>query len=739
MDVFELSNDDKFVDLHGREIPAVRNKQEDIALSLAELKPAGVAIYQKSQYEKLSKIDVPFDSDFVDYMLESAKNYMLNNKVSFSQDQIMRSIENCKSILIDNKNPAPHKQPSFLQNRSVAKGGDDEILIQVTNKPSQFQPPSAKHKIPNFKNINPKLHVSPKTSPKSIKVTSQVENGTRKPKVDTDKAQDGTTKLKNGSDQTQGAKSLKRFTYNIVQEERTVYVTKIDKRNCIWVRDKANDEIFELIHDKVNEEAKHQKVPSKPWKTEKVYMAQDKGCWFRCKIARMFPLTVFFLDYGNVAEVDENREISEDLAKIPCMATRITFKEAEYLPILEDEIRIKNFYYNRDGPYFVNILSSAKKAPIEQTKHSQRANEIKQTHPTKTINDVFFKKPPLLCEISDGQTVVIVQVVEEMFYLKTKECFAKLKVVKLMIEEYSKNAKSVENVKVNQVILHYNSKTNKLNRAIVLKVNNNNVEIETFDYPGRFTTDLENLKSISEQLSKEPVTCLPGGRLTGFENKQLGEDCKEIIAKHIQKRTKFRVVLGFDDELDLFDGNLLLSEQLQTVLEGPRKIYVQDVTPYRPAIGVNSFVCGYYNSSDDFAIVPMKELQEHIDCILRCDVEDNVPYVVDVKEVCLCYFVDQWYRCVVTRIFDKDCEVRLLDFGNVTVIRKENLRRPDDDIMKVPILALPCKLTGLPHQNVEAALKKIILKGEIYDVDVKSITGGKCHVELPKIYAALKG
>lgn len=62
---------------------------------------------------------------------------------------------------------------------------------------------------------------------------------------------------------------------------------------------------------------------------------------FRCKIIKFLPLTVIFLDYGNVSQVNEVREISQELAKIPNLAVRITFKMSEYNPVLEDEIRIK--------------------------------------------------------------------------------------------------------------------------------------------------------------------------------------------------------------------------------------------------------------------------------------------------------------------------------------------------------------------------------------------------------------
>jgi hypothetical protein len=138
-------------------------------------------------------------------------------------------------------------------------------------------------------------------------------------------------------------------------------------------------------------------------------------------------------------------------------------------------------------------------------------------------------------------------------------------------------------------------------------------------------------------------------------------------------------------------------------------------------------------------LVPSEELQNHIDYVLRSEIEDDEPYSPTVKEVCLCFYVDQWYRCVVSRILNSEYEVLLLDFGNVEIIKKENLRKLDEQSRQVPPLALPCKLIGLPKdQNVEDLLKNIIIEGEIYNVDVKCIDEGKCQVEIPSVYQKIK-
>jgi hypothetical protein len=63
---FRMQDDDnKFVDIHGREITTISvGKNNEAAFPLSELKQTGVGIYQKSQYAKLSAKE-KYDSKIV--------------------------------------------------------------------------------------------------------------------------------------------------------------------------------------------------------------------------------------------------------------------------------------------------------------------------------------------------------------------------------------------------------------------------------------------------------------------------------------------------------------------------------------------------------------------------------------------------------------------------------------------------------------------------------------------------
>jgi hypothetical protein len=242
-------------------------------------------------------------------------------------------------------------------------------------------------------------------------------------------------------------------------------------------------------------------------------------------------LTVFFLDYGNVAEVNEIKEVSDEMAKIPCLAVRITFKVSEYEPRLEDEIRMKRFMRNKDGTFFVNIL----KSPLKPANKTQS----------------YFTRPPYFSSLQDRQSVVIMREKNGVLYLRTRECFEKMKEIEKAVENYVKTAGPVQNVKVNQLVLCQRNK-DKFDRAIVTKVHQTGAEIELLDYLESSKVELKMLKTISEELSREPVTYCVGGKLAGFQELEYDEAAKAVIGQHIEKRKKFRLVSIFSSKLSQF-------------------------------------------------------------------------------------------------------------------------------------------------------------------------------------------
>lgn len=173
----------------------------------------------------------------------------------------------------DNENLKPQQEDNFFKERSLAKSNDDNIRIEVANTPSPPKKQTVQPKLEAIKPIKEKS-LSPKDVKSEKKVTFANAND------NSGNSNGAFKKLNNGLDnkKQEDSKPIKKHSYNISQVPVEVLVTKIDKPNCIWVRDKANDEIFANIHSKVNEEVKYQKTVSKPC-FNTVYLAQDEGFW----------------------------------------------------------------------------------------------------------------------------------------------------------------------------------------------------------------------------------------------------------------------------------------------------------------------------------------------------------------------------------------------------------------------------------------------------------------------------
>lgn len=100
---------------------------------------------------------------------------------------------------------------------------------------------------------------------------------------------------------------------------------------------------------------------------------------------------------------------------------------------------------------------------------------------------------------------------------------------------------------------------------------------------------------------------------------------------------------------------------------------------------------------------------------------------------------DYWYRCVVTRILNHEYEVLFVDFGNIELIEKNNIRKANKATWNIPALAVPCRLINIPQKSkFEERLKQLIRIGEIYQVHIKNVSDGKCNAEIPTVYEKLK-
>jgi hypothetical protein len=107
------SEDKGYVNIYGHDVRVyVCEKTGQIVIPIDELKEMGFRLYKKSQYGKLLIDDNQFSKEFDMYMLQSAQTYMLENKITFKENDILESINKCKKMLTGGQNDTTMSTPT---------------------------------------------------------------------------------------------------------------------------------------------------------------------------------------------------------------------------------------------------------------------------------------------------------------------------------------------------------------------------------------------------------------------------------------------------------------------------------------------------------------------------------------------------------------------------------------------------------------------------------------------------
>ncbi|KYB26365.1 hypothetical protein TcasGA2_TC033807 [Tribolium castaneum] len=486
--------------------------------------------------------------------------------------------------------------------------------------------------------------------------------------------------------------------------EHTILVTHVEtSAPFFWAQDTENSETLLEIDAKVKEEAEKNKQIC-DFLLNKVYLAQHEGLWARCKVIKFKPLKVFFIDYGNIGEVTEIKEASEELAKYPCQCVKLKLEDSSMKPNDFETLRVKVLNKHENGTYTVVIAET---------------------------DDAFFSKPQPLCQLQHGQRVMIISQRDGKLALRTKECYDKLKQVEQALAEVT--SKPLSSVKKDQLVLF--SRNSNLQRAVVTNFQENKVELELLDYYDKVKVDLSSISNITESLAKEPISYLVTPSVKGLSDKTA-----EIVQNLIETRAKSTVVLN-GDEFDLQLGKDLLSDKLKPPPgeSHQKRTMLKDMTRFKPKLGVGEYILNTFRNKDKLTIGCNDAIESHLDHIIKTELDDNQPYEPITGEICFGSYLDSWSRCVVNRTMNSRYEVEFIDFGNVEILKGDQLRKLSDDVKNTPILGIPCRLIGLPHlSNVDELLKQIVVEGDSYEINIKQLSGDHYEVEVPALIKNLR-
>ncbi|XP_063918577.1 uncharacterized protein LOC135133945 [Zophobas morio] len=508
-------------------------------------------------------------------------------------------------------------------------------------------------------------------------------------------------------------------TIELNRLEHKVLVSFIEKPNCVWVQDTDKSNTLLEINAKIKEDLAQgeNKVFRPIWNKIYVALSPENNMWYRCTPIKFKPLIVFFVDYGNVAEVKEVLEVSEPLSKILRQAARITFSEAQYTAQVNDNliVKIKKRYEN--GTYLVDVKTNNNSTPLEP-------------EPPKTPTTLnVFTKPQPLCKLEDGQKVMLISHSNGKLILRTKECYDKLKQIERALDEEESKAKPVGHVEKGQLVL---CKKEKLQRAVVLDVQRSSVEIEFLDYYEKMKVDVSALKHITEALSTLSLTYIVTPVLKGYN-----ETADQTLRELSEKKVKGVVVLSSRGDFDLKLGDELLSNTLKPVHSD--RPMLKDFPVYEPPLGLGTYLLNTYQSKDKMYFASGDAFGEYVESVILSELADSDPYEPIVGELCLGLYQENWSRCVILSVTNLRYKVQFVDFGNLEYLKADQLRKLTEIAKEAPILAFCCQLTGLPStSDVEEWLKENLEDGNNYDINIKKSTGVTYEIEIPDVNEALR-
>lgn len=260
-----------------------------------------------------------------------------------------------------NNKPFNRRERSFPKNDHQSLDGDEDWSgtenasnsgkkeNRITNKPLQKEP---------LKSI-----IKPTTSPLVKQTTSTISKPT-------------TSTISKPT--TEPSKPVHKFKYVTLPVGKTceVMVTDIEK-NIAWVQLPENTDTLIKLTQKVEEMAKKCTPVSNPT-TGLSCLGIFEDLWFRATILNAKPLTLRYVDYGNVEEnpTGEIREILKELSDIPAQAVQIKFIGNAQGVELNSTIKIHVMDYVNDV-YHVKIPGSENEVAKAEEKISK--NDKKET------------------------------------------------------------------------------------------------------------------------------------------------------------------------------------------------------------------------------------------------------------------------------------------------------------------------------------------------------------------------
>ncbi|XP_057652384.1 uncharacterized protein LOC130891580 isoform X2 [Diorhabda carinulata] len=577
-----------------------------------------------------------------------------------------------------------------------------------------------------------------------------------------------------------------------INQSYDVQITEVEKNNICWaVQTKSLIDLAELCL----EDGSDLKIVENVHKGQ-LGLAEFENLWCRCQVMSLKPTNVFFVDYGNRADVSEIRELPDKFRKIPALAVRFAIHKNCPVPKTDTNLTVKVKKKYSDDTYVVELdktfkststeEDNSKKSALESVPKSKMSAQSIEEFKTESKERCYVDLPKPLLKLKNNDKVMLLDMVGNKFAVKTKECAQKSKELLEYIKTIDKSSLILKQVEVGQMVLASKDGLPDLCRAVVIKKQSSvQVTIEYLDYAGSENLSIKSLRNVDEYLASQPITLLLTPDIEVIN--KISETGIDFIVALIEKKEKANVVLTNDNAFDLKleDGSLLSQKLLDleksevpndsnnspkiNELEKPMSVEAA-ITPLKSAIlevkpeSDNSIItlCDMdyikpkIGSTDTYICYTLKDLSEvvlisldedsvsYLESIYNLEINDDEPYEPEVSEMCVFLYKTPeesetvWYRGVVLDNEGK-YTISMVDFGILVTTTSKDIRKFPAHLKDIPMLGIFCKLINIPHTpEILNEIRNIVQEGENVDVTIKNENDLTYDVELPKVYEELK-
>lgn len=468
------------------------------------------------------------------------------------------------------------------------------------------------------------------------------------------------------------------------ESELKVFVSHIDSPKKFWVHKEeiVNDlQEFQESLQKACETLPDSKNPN----PGDVVAAIFSDMWYRAKVLSIVDniLTVQFIDYGNILEVDLSCEkvktLSKELIEVPTFATRYSLKGKWKESATS---KFEEMIWNHEDPLNVVVLTESDPLVVDLLKEGE------------SIFDNLIEEDMGAGEDDCEEDFCVVYVTHsnspDDFYIQKLSSTEILSSISSSLE----NAETFENLSYfqeNDICVAKFSLDDTWYRARVLNKHQDEVKVLFIDYGN--TSSVTQIKKLPSDIAKIPALSENYSLIYGNKCDEWSEAASAKFKEYVDgDPLKMNIVFNRPNRpiVKLYSEKGSISEELESLCEadGRAEVYVTHVN------SPTDFHIQFVNDDDMNLIKKTLEKVEEYE-----DLEDKKS-----GNICLVQSRDNtWLRGKILEVLEDGFEVLLIDYGNVSVFNE--LKKAPQSIIDITPRAIRSSLI-LPEKNIPESVKE---------------------------------